>query len=414
MNARRGFSLSGDSEELDGYAKATRALVEAKTRVRTLTADNPSQQRRLDELDPLLARRTAELDAALEDRRIHGLEPDREATEARAATLADDELLRRVADLVAEERRLLVDREERTARSVLQTELVEALGAVVSLTLVIAVVVRLRREIGRRVRSEQAVRESEQALKCANDDLERRVGERTAQLTLANGELEAFSHSVVHDLRAPLRGMGSFAEVLLDDHSDALSADARDCLREIHENARKMATLIDALVSMSRIARSDLRRTTVDLAVIARAVARQLADAESRPRLLLGVDENLRAEADPQLARTLLEILLGNSWKFTGKAEAARIELGATNVEGEHVLFVRDNGAGFDMAHRDKLFSPFGRLHTVGEFPGIGIGLAIAQRIVRRHGGRIWADARVGDGASFYFTLSPKSGAGVI
>ncbi len=156
--------------------------------------------------------------------------------------------------------------------------------------------------------------------------------------------------------------------------------------------------------------RSELRRANVDLTGLVRAVAGQLAAAEPRPTLVLVVAENLYADVDPRLTRTLIEIVIGNSWKFTGKMTAPRIEFGAMDVDGEHVLFVRDNGAGFDMAHADKLFAPFGRLHAVGEFPGLGIGLATAQRIVHRHGGRIWADGHVGERAAFYFTLCQSAG----
>jgi light-regulated signal transduction histidine kinase (bacteriophytochrome) len=278
--------------------------------------------------------------------------------------------------------------------------------------LIAAVVVRLRREIWRRERSERALRESAQAIKGLNEGLERRVEERTAELTMANAELEAFSYSVVHDLRAPLRGMGSFAEVLLTEYGEALSPDAQDCLREIHQNARKMATLIDGLVSMSRILRAEVKRTDLDLTGLVRTVGGRLASAASRPAPILVVPEGLRVVADLPLLQVLVETLLGNAWKFSKKATTARIDVGAVDSDGERVLFVRDNGAGFDMAYADKLFAPFGRLHTEGEFPGIGIGLATAKRIVQRHGGRIWAEGRVGEGAAFHFTLCPKGTGG--
>jgi light-regulated signal transduction histidine kinase (bacteriophytochrome) len=206
--------------------------------------------------------------------------------------------------------------------------------------------------------------------------------------------------------------MGSFAEVLLTDCADTLSPDAQECLREIHQNARKMATLIDALVSMSRVLRAELKRTDLDLTGLVRTVVGRLVSSESRPAPTLVVPEGLRVIADLALVQVLVENLVGNAWKFSDKAAAARIDVGAVYVDGERVVFVRDNGAGFDMAYADKLFVPFGRLHTEGEFPGIGIGLATAKRIVQRHGGRIWAEGRVGEGAAVHFTLCQRETGG--
>ena len=231
----------------------------------------------------------------------------------------------------------------------------------------------------------------------------RQITERA--LVLANRELEAFSYSVAHDLRAPLRGMSGFAQVLLEDHAAKLDADAIGCLHEIQTNARTLGALIDALLSLARVSRSDLRLTTVDLGALARAATAQLAAAEPGRAVELVVADRLEARLDPHLARLLIANLVGNAWKFTGRAAAPRIEVGVATVNGARAFFVRDNGAGFEMAYAGKLFAPFQRLHTEGEFPGTGIGLATAQRIVQRHGGRIWAEALVGAGATFYFTL---------
>jgi PAS domain S-box-containing protein len=224
-------------------------------------------------------------------------------------------------------------------------------------------------------------------------------------LKLANRELESFSYSVAHDLRAPLRGMNGFAQILFEEYRDKLDAEGLECLQEIRSNAVRMGALIDALLSLSQVTRSELRPERVDLGALVRAAARECAASEPDRAVELIVADGVTARADPRLARTLIANLFANSWKFTSRTRGARVEFGALDVGGERAAFVRDNGAGFDMAHAGKLFGAFQRLHTVGEFPGTGIGLATAQRIVLRHGGRIWAEGAVGEGATFFFTL---------
>jgi PAS domain S-box-containing protein len=223
----------------------------------------------------------------------------------------------------------------------------------------------------------------------------------------ASRELEAFSYSVAHDLRAPLRGMNGFAQILLADYADKLDAEGKDYLLEIHSSAQKMGALIDALLGLSRVTRSDWKPEPVDLSALFRAAAIQHQAAyDSSPRKVEVIaEEHLAAEADPQLARALFDNLVGNAFKFSAHVSVARIEFGSVENDGARALFIRDNGAGFDMAYADKLFAPFQRLHSMTEFPGTGIGLATAQRIVHRHGGRIWAEGKVSEGATFYFTL---------
>jgi light-regulated signal transduction histidine kinase (bacteriophytochrome) len=206
--------------------------------------------------------------------------------------------------------------------------------------------------------------------------------------------------------------MNGFAQVLLDTYADKLDAEGKDWLHEIVLNAKKMGELIDALLSLARVTRSDLTRERVDLSALAREAVQRLVASEPHRTVSVHVEADLHAEVDPRLARALLTNLLGNAWKFTSKAAAPRIELGAIEKDGALAFFVRDNGAGFDMAYASKLFAPFQRLHTVVEFPGTGIGLATVQRIVHRHGGRVWAEGSVDAGATFYFTL-PSRGSGV-
>jgi PAS domain S-box-containing protein len=222
----------------------------------------------------------------------------------------------------------------------------------------------------------------------------------------ANRELEAFSYSVAHDLRTPLRAIDGFSLALAEEYGDRLDAEGRRYLSRIREGAQRMAELIDDLLTLSRVTRSELRRDRVDLSALAHTVIGTLQRLEPDRRVEIVIAPGLVADADPQLAAIALDNLLGNAWKFTSKRDQARIELGQTTSDGATAYYVRDNGAGFDMAYRDKLFGVFQRLHPESEFPGTGIGLATVARITHRHRGRIWADGHPGAGATFYFTLT--------
>jgi light-regulated signal transduction histidine kinase (bacteriophytochrome) len=222
---------------------------------------------------------------------------------------------------------------------------------------------------------------------------------------MVNRELEAFSYSVSHDLRAPLRAIDGFSQALVEDCGEQLDDSARDYLRRIRAATKRMADLIDDLLDLSRVTRREMRREPVDLSALASAIGSQLQRSEPARRVDLVVRPGLVARGDPHLLRLLLENLLGNAWKFTGGRAEARVEFGATEAHGGVAYFVRDDGVGFDMAYADKLFGAFQRLHAADEFPGTGIGLATVQRIVHRHGGRVWAESVVGGGATFYFSL---------
>jgi PAS domain S-box-containing protein len=250
-----------------------------------------------------------------------------------------------------------------------------------------------------------ARREQELALRDANMSLERRVQERTAELQALNDELESFSYSVSHDLRSPLRAMEGFSKVLLEDYARVLDDRGRHYLERVRSGSQRMAILIDDLLKLSRVTRGEFHQGPVDLAEIAREVLEELKRRAPERTVTLSIAPSAPASGDPRLLRVALENLLGNAWKFTGRKADARIEFGTQKRDGESLFFVRDNGAGFDMAYADKLFAPFQRFHDDDEFEGTGIGLATVQRIIRRHGGRIWAESEPGRGAAFWFTL---------
>jgi signal transduction histidine kinase len=226
----------------------------------------------------------------------------------------------------------------------------------------------------------------------------------TARLDESHRELEAFSYSVAHDLRTPLRAIDGFSQALLEDAVD-LGPECQDHLRRVRAAAQHMARLIDELLALSRLGRKELRPSRVDLGALARRACAELQRAEPERRLLLVTEGALIADGDPALLATMIEHLVDNAWKFSRGRDPVRIELAVSRDGDETVFHLRDNGVGFDMAHASKLFGVFERLHSPGEFPGVGIGLATVLRIVRRHGGRIWADGVVGGGATFHFTL---------
>jgi PAS domain S-box-containing protein len=254
-------------------------------------------------------------------------------------------------------------------------------------------------EITERKRAEEEVRR-------LNEELEERVRHRTSELEASTRELDAFAYSVSHDLRAPLRSLAGFSEVLLEDYAERLDDVGQSYLARIEANATRMARMIDDLLDLSRATRVELRRERVDLSAAAREVIAELRDADVDRGTQATVADGLVAGGDPHLIRLVLHNLLGNAWKFTARRTPAVIEVDALLSDRVPVFRVRDNGAGFDMRYAGKLFDPFQRLHSISDFEGTGIGLAIVHRIVQRHGGRVWAESEPGQGATFFFTLT--------
>jgi PAS domain S-box-containing protein len=244
-------------------------------------------------------------------------------------------------------------------------------------------------------------RRMEEDVQKLNEDLK----QRAAQLEAANKELEAFSYSVSHDLRAPLRSIDGFSHVVLEDYGEQLPLDARNYLERVRAAAQRMAVLIDDLLNLSRVTRTAVQPRFLDLSQMAEEVAQELQESDPDRQAAFSITPGLMVEADPRLMHIVMENLLSNAWKFTSKQDQTVIEFGQKDHVKERTFYVRDNGVGFDMAYADKLFGVFQRLHSSSEFPGTGVGLATVQRIITIHGGRIWAESAEGKGATFYFTL---------
>ncbi len=251
----------------------------------------------------------------------------------------------------------------------------------------------------------QVLRKQQVADHLLNDELEQRVKDRTVQLEASNRELEAFCYSVSHDLRAPLRGIDGWSLALLEDYHDKFDEKGRQYLQRVRADTQRMGRLIDDLLLLSRVTRGTIQRSRVDLTAIAQSVAARLREAEPERRVEFAAQPGLTAQGDARLLDIVLFNLLDNAWKFSRGRPLARVEFGRTEIDSRPAFFVRDNGVGFDMIYAQKLFGAFQRMHKASEFPGTGIGLATVQRVIQRHGGRVWAEAQVDRGATFYFTL---------
>jgi light-regulated signal transduction histidine kinase (bacteriophytochrome) len=243
-------------------------------------------------------------------------------------------------------------------------------------------------------------------IKSLNESLERKVQLRTAELLHSRNELEAFTYAVSHDLHAPVRHILAFSDILLGEHSKELSDESKGHLQRINRAGENMKEMITHLLDLSRVNRQEITRIPVNISALSKTIVTDLTEAEPDRCVETVIAEGLTTYADPALLRIVLQNLIGNAWKFTRKCASSKIELGETVINEIRCFFVKDNGCGFDMAYSDKLFAPFQRLHGTDEFEGTGVGLATVMRIVQRHGGNMWAESTLGEGAVFYFTIT--------
>jgi signal transduction histidine kinase len=409
----RGYLITGDASFLEPYNNAQRELPVELDTFHQLTIDNPSQTRRAANMRSHLEVRNQLLQRAI-DIRHGGSSMAQTALSVTTLGKAEMDIIRGIAkDMQSEEYRLLAGRLVEAHRADIRTRVTIALATGLDLILLIVMSRFLYRERElRRATELQAVELREANAKISassaeirelNQTLEQRVKQRTAELEATNRELEAFSYSVSHDLRAPLRTIDGFSLALEEDYTDAVDEAGKDFIRRIRSGVQRMGQLIDALLQLSRITRTERESSTFNLSSVANSVAANLQQDNPDRDIEFRIEPGLIATGDPRLVRIALENLFGNSVKFTSRCPAALIEFGWEPAT--QAYFIRDNGAGFDMAYADRLFSAFHRLHGDKDFKGSGIGLATVSRIVHRHHGKIWATSEVDHGATFFFSL---------
>jgi len=409
----RGFLITGEDQYLEPYKTARQQLPEELDRFAGLTADSSFDTRQLTELKAVLEQRLNLLQQGIDLRRGN----DRETVRAlilNGTGKSEMDHLRRIADAIElEERRLLAIRTEAADRDNRKAHYIIALASALDLLFIAFLFRYFATERAMRVAAEidaqnlllarQEADKRTEEVRALNDSLEQRVRERTQELEATNRELEAFSYSVSHDLRAPLRTIDGFSLALQEDYQDLVDTTGRDYIHRVRSGVQRMGQLIDALLQLSRITRTEITRERFHISELAESVASTLKEDNPDHTIEFAIEPGLEADGDPRLIRVALENLFGNAVKFSSKKPESRIEFGWDSKKKAY--FIRDNGAGFDMFYANKLFNAFNRLHGDKDFRGSGIGLATVARIIHRHHGTLSGEGVVDHGATFWFTL---------
>jgi signal transduction histidine kinase len=388
----RDFIIVGTRQSLERYTAAISEIEPALKQIQQLVTASPVQQQRLVALRSKVAEKLAELDKTITVLETKGFESTRRAVQADKNRKVMDEIRRLVDQIKAEETGLLAQRTSKVSVFSRHSEMVIGWGWLLATVLLALTGWLLSRNIAK----------SEASIHKLSEDL----AIRNLRLETANKEMEAFSYSVSHDLRAPLNTISGFSEILMEQYADKLDDEGRDYLNRINKSSYRMGQLIIDLLRLSHISRQNVERMDCDLSSLASTIMNNLCESDPTRSIEVAIAAGLRAVVDPNLMKIALTNLLQNAWKFTSKTANARIEFGAMEKDGmQTVYFVKDNGAGFSPAYAEKMFLPFQRLHSKEEFEGTGIGLAIVERIISRHEGKVWAEGQVGKGATIYFVL---------
>lgn len=393
---QRSYLLTGDASYLEERGLGRRELDRRIAMLEHVIAENPTQRSRGILLNADIEETMRRLNDGIAARNAGGIGAAIRQVGRGPGRGAMDRFRNRISIMKGTEQILLENRERDLEWKAAQAQVTIGLFCALGLAMVFGVFWAIFRDLAGRRRAEQMA-----------SRLNRELEQRVLQLDQANQALESFSSSVSHDLRAPLRSINGFGQVLLEEYSGRLDDRGRNFLRRVLDASDRMGMLIEDLLKLARISQVEMSRVDVDLSAMARSICAQLQAAEPSRQADFEIQPGLRTMGDPGLLEIALDNLFGNAWKFTRKVRSARIKFGAIDQRETSAFFIADNGAGFDMAFYSSLFHPFRRLHKDSEFKGTGVGLATVQRIVERHGGSIWAEAEPGKGATFYFTLAP-------
>jgi signal transduction histidine kinase len=393
-SGQRGYLLTGEGKYLQPYQAGLERVGWDMERLRNLTLDNPTQREAIQRLAPLVAARLAELSAGIETRNHSGLQAGMEVAYGNTGGEWMGQIGAQIGEMRRTEAELLSARLETAAGSTRKIKVLIACGNSLAILILLVNGGLIHRGTLRRNLAEGR-------LKQANERLVR----RTAELSETNIELESFAYSVAHDLRAPLRHIAGYSGALMQDYGPRLDEEGLRCLGKIASSAGQMGRLVDDLLALSQVGRQELAFQETALDSLVAQVVEDLASESAGRDVEWKIGELFSVECDPGLMKQVFMNLLSNAVKYTRRQEHAVIQVGQCMQSGERVIFIRDNGAGFEMQYADKLFGVFQRLHKARDFEGTGVGLAIVQRIIRKHGGRIWAEAAVDQGATFFFKL---------